>query len=79
MAVAPEVEIKISDLSRVVLGPGDVLVLRTPFPVDKATQAEIRADLDEYFPGHKVVIMSNNVELAVVRPVRSSPKPTGDL
>lgn len=73
---ATEVEIKISDLSRVALEPGDVLVLRTPFSVDKATQAEIRADLDEYFPGHKVIIISNNVEMSVVRPVQ--PGPAGD-
>lgn len=71
MVTSAEVEIKISDLSRVALEPGDVLVLRTPFSVDKATQAEIRADLAEYFPGHKVIIMSNNVELAVVRSVRN--------
>lgn len=68
-----EIEIKISDLSRVELAPGDVLIFRYPLRISQDSAAAIRKNLSIAFPGHRIGILDDGGELAVVRPI-----PTAD-
>lgn len=62
------IEIKLPDLSRVRLEPGDVLVVRVQGAISMKTAQEIRVRVGEHFPNNDVVVLSQGVELAVVRP-----------
>jgi hypothetical protein len=64
-----EIEIKISDLSRVELAPGDVVIYRHPLRISEAAAAAIRNNLSKAFPGHRIGILEDGAELAVVRPI----------
>jgi len=70
-------EIKIADLSRVALEPGDVLLARVDGPIDMAQAEAIRKRLKWYFPGHDVVVVDGSVELSVVRPRDTVPTTPG--
>lgn len=62
------IEIKLADLSRVALEPGDALLLRCN---DKLTQAQaglIKLRLTQAFPGREIVMISGHAEVSVVRP-----------
>lgn len=67
-----EIEIKLPNLSRVALEPGDTLLVRSPHMIDSATADAWKAKLGEYFPGHQVVVLGGGLELSVVRPVKGS-------
>ena len=68
------IEIKIADLSRVVLEPGDVLLVRYNRPnLDMAQAQTIRERLSAHFPGHDIVVLTDGVQLSVVRPRDNAP------
>lgn len=60
-------EIKIKDLSRVQLEPGDVLVLRLEEPVAPEVAKAMRLALAEAFPRHRAVVLDQGADLSVVR------------
>lgn len=61
----------VRDLSRVALAPGDVLIVRVQAAVmDDAYAEHIKAMLGPLFPGNKILLMPDVVELAVLRPTR---------
>ena len=64
------IEIKLPDLSRVALEPGDTLLCRVGGNslVDMAQAERIRQQLRDHFPGHDVVVLAAAVEVSVVRP-----------
>ena len=64
-----DIEIKISDLSRLELAPGDVLIYRHPLRISQDSVAAIRSNLSKAFPGHRIGILDDGGELAVVRPI----------
>lgn len=63
-----EIEIKLPDLSRVALEPGDKLLVRHPKRISQAAAEAITANLKREFPDHMVMFMDDGLELAVVRP-----------
>lgn len=69
MTDAEHVEIKLSDLSRIDLQPGDVLVYRHPKRIDRASAERIRAEIKKAFPGRRCCVIDEGAELAVLRPV----------
>jgi hypothetical protein len=64
-----EIEIKLPDLSRVALEPGDVILVRWAGHMDEENARKLKMRLNEAFPGHKIAILPSGMELSVVRPV----------
>lgn len=64
------IEIKLPDLSRVALEPGDTLLLRCAGLLSDAQVHLIKLRLSQAFPGHEIVMISSDVEVSVVRPLR---------
>jgi len=64
-----EIEIKIADLSRVELAPGDVLVYRHPLRITQASADAIKKNLAEAFPAHRIGVVDEGAELVVLRPI----------
>ncbi len=62
-------EIPITDLTRIALEPGDKLLVRLPNRII-GTEEEtfLLEDLAAQFPGHEVIVMPDEVQLAVIRP-----------
>jgi hypothetical protein len=65
------IEIKLLDLSRVALEPGDVLLVRLNSFFTQAQIGLMKLRLSQIFPGHETVFFSADVELSVVRPTPS--------
>jgi hypothetical protein len=64
------IEIKLPDLSRVALEPGDVLLVRCgTLSAPEARLVKLR--LSQVFPGHEIVLISSEVEVSVVRLLKS--------
>jgi len=64
-----QIEIKLPDLSRVALEPGDVLLVRTQRSISMQDAHDIRERLRMHFPDNDAVVLGPGVELAVVRPL----------
>jgi hypothetical protein len=60
--------IKIEDLQRVQLKPGDVLAVRLHRPVPCSDQGRIIAQLKRVFPDNEVIILERGLELCVIAP-----------
>lgn len=71
--VAPDIEaleIRLPDLSRVALEPGDAILVRTQRELLSEHQAaQIKARIADRLPGHEVLVIAAGTELAVLRPV----------
>lgn len=72
---ADAIEIKLPDLSRVALEPGDTLLLRCVGQLSEAQVRLIQLRLTQAFPGNKIVMISSQVELSVVRPLSHGDAP----
>jgi hypothetical protein len=66
MADAQLDEIRIEDLQRVHLGPGDVLIVRTAHIPSKAATDALHEYLHDVFPANRVLIVSRGTDLSVV-------------
>jgi hypothetical protein len=49
------------------LEPGDTVVLMTPGPLRPVDAANLRAQLADQFPQHKVLVVANGAQLGVIR------------
>jgi hypothetical protein len=65
-----QIEIKIEDLKRVALEQGDKIVAKIPWRamVDEEQCDWVRQQLESEFPGHRVLLIPAEMELAIVRP-----------
>ena len=59
-------EITLSDLQRVKLEPGDVLVLRVNGRLSAVMAEQLRAQVTACFPGHRALVLEQDAALAVV-------------
>lgn len=62
------IEIKLPDLSRVALAPGDVLLVRCDRVIDRYDAHSIEQLLRNYFPGNEIAVLGPGLELAIVQP-----------
>lgn len=62
------VEIRLEDLTILPLKPGDILLLRLPGRVTRPAAAGVREYVMRHVPGHEVLVIDKDIELAVVRP-----------
>lgn len=69
------IEIKLPDLSRVALEEGDAILLRVHKHFSMADLQHIESRIKLKLPGHEVLIVSGDIELAILRPVRLDPNP----
>lgn len=67
--MSDQIEIKLPDLSRVALEPGEVLLVRTARRIDQITAHLIREAVKRHFPDHDVVVLGDGMELSVIRPL----------
>lgn len=69
---APEgsVEIRLEDLSVLPLEPHDIILVRLPGSVYEHDIVRAREHVKKHLPGHEVLVIPADVELAVVRPPR---------
>lgn len=67
-----DIEIKLSDISRVALEEGDILIYRNPKRISQASAALIKKELGRVFAGHRIGIVDEGGELAVVRPTSTA-------
>lgn len=67
--MSDQIEIKLPDLSRVALEPGDVLLVRVAHQIDQSTAHAIKEAVKSHFPGHDVAVLGQGAELSVVRPL----------
>lgn len=63
------IELKLADLSRLDLRPGDVLVFRHEKRISQASVRYIKDECAKAIPGHRVMVLDDGLELAVLRPV----------
>jgi hypothetical protein len=66
--MSDEIEIKLPDLARVALEPGDKILVRYPKRITQAAAEAISANLNKIFPDHAVMILDDGLDLAVIRP-----------
>ena len=65
-------EIKVTDLQRVLLAPGEVLVLRADLKSLQRTSIKpyleaLKNTLDGVFPNNKIVVLDDRIEMVVLR------------
>lgn len=73
------IEIKLPDLSRVALEPGDAILVRVSHGLLSMADSErIERRIKAKLPGHEVLVASGNIELAVIRPVKPSSAPVAE-
>ena len=66
---AEHLEIAVSDLARIDLQPGDLLLFRHEKRISDASVRHIKDQCAELLPGHRVMVIDGGLELAVLRPV----------
>ena len=64
------VEIRLEDLSVLPLEPGDIILVRLPGSVYEHDIVRAREHVKKHLPGHEVLVIPADVELAVMRPPR---------
>ena len=64
------VEIRLENLSVLALEPGDIILLRLPGRVYEHDIVRAREHVLKHLPGHEVLVIPADVELAAVRPPR---------
>ncbi len=64
MSALPPVE----RLQAVALRPGDVIVVTVPEDTDDADLHWVADAAKQWFPGHKIIVKSANVDMAAYRP-----------
>jgi hypothetical protein len=67
--MSDEIEITIADLSRVALEPGDILLIRSPKRLTLQSVDSLKKAIREGLPGHRVLVLEEGLDLAVIRPV----------
>lgn len=67
-------EIKIEDVKRLVINPGEVLLVRLPDGSSREYLNNARRVLNETFKGVKVLIFADNIEFTVVEDKTKGPE-----
>jgi hypothetical protein len=63
-------DLKIEDIKRLRLEPGDILILRMRGRITMAAAEHIRNVFQNEIPGHKVMVLEDGARLDVVTPAR---------
>lgn len=69
--MSDEVEIVLRHLSVVRLEPGDVIVFRSPHPLTVEDTVRITEAFEAGFPGHRSLVVSDGLEVSVLRGLTS--------
>ena len=56
------------DLTVLTLQPGDIILLRSPHRVSQFMCETLTARCKKEFPGHKVLVLEDGLELSILRP-----------
>jgi hypothetical protein len=55
-------------VQRLELKPDDILVLKVPCTLQEDTAKRLRTAMEETFPGYKVIVLGDGLDLSVISP-----------
>lgn len=56
----------VGDIERLSLKPSDALIVTSKLELTRENRAAIRAKVEQEFPGHKCLVLSDGLDLSVV-------------
>ncbi len=68
VATEPQPQFLFQDVQRMVLSPGDTIVLKVPGRVSDQQAQFIKNLMQDKFPGHEVLILDGGMELGLLSP-----------